>query len=133
MSTIPSLFFPAHNLSIVIYELTTHAEAILADVLAIREEHHRYTTTTNTVKKKEFAVVLWAHGKALETDLGTIKLNAALITDERLADWVEAGASAAEIQARKKTLTTLTGKMQLLECMMADLKERMMSIEYDFV
>jgi hypothetical protein len=76
---------------------------------------------------------LRAHGKALETDLGTIKLNAGLITDERLADWVEAGASAAEIQARKKTLTTLTGKMQLLECMMADLKERMMSIEYDFV
>jgi hypothetical protein len=73
------------------------------------------------------------HGEALETDFGTIKLNAELISDERLADWIEVAASAAEMHARKRTLKILTTKMQGLECMMVDPKDRMAGIKDDFL
>jgi hypothetical protein len=60
---------------------------------------------------------------ALETGLGITKLNAELITDELLDEWVGATSSTAEREARKECLGTLTEKLRNLEESMSHLKE----------
>lgn len=125
MSAIPTSFAPMDDLSVVLDELTTQAEAVQMHVHVVRSKHHAYKMTADPVEKNGYIVILREHGEALETDLGIIKLNAELITDERLAKWVAAARSAAEMQTRKKRLQVLTAETQSLESAMADLRERM--------
>lgn len=60
---------------------------------------------------------------ALETNLGIIKLNAELMTDERIETWVNRAMVDAERTARKDRIDRLMKKMAALEEAMAELSE----------
>lgn len=78
-------------------------------------------------------MVLREHGVALETDLGIMKLNAALITDERLEAWVSAAIDETEKEARKNRLNRLVEKTVGVEDAMAELREGMAGDADDFL
>jgi hypothetical protein len=122
-NTIPTGFSHTNNLLPILNELDTQADAVLAIVLVLQGLHRKYANSSDPEERKEYAVVLLAHGEALETDLGIIRLDAGLITDARLEAWVNSAADDAEKKARKDKLDKLAGKMADVEEVMAELKE----------
>jgi hypothetical protein len=126
MNTIPTSFPSTDGLVTILDELTTQANAVLVSALVVQSAHAAYAKMAHAKDKEECATVLREHGLALETDLGSIYLNAELNGDERFEAWTGAAASAAEMQTRKEQFQTLRAKMQHLEDVMADVNREMM-------
>jgi hypothetical protein len=121
---IPTSFFCANDLPI-LDELDTQADAVLASVLVLKNLYGKYANSTDAAERSNIVVILREHGVALETDLGIIKLDAELITDERLETWVNGALVDAERTARKDSMNRLMMKMVDLEEAMAELREGM--------
>jgi hypothetical protein len=122
-NTIPTGFSRTNNLLPILNELDTQADAVLAIVLVLQGLHRKYANSSVPEECKEYAVVLLAHGEALETDLGIIRLDAGLITDARLEAWVNGATNDAEKKARKDKLDKLAKKIADVEEVIAELKE----------
>ena len=129
MTAIPTFFSNVDDLSPILDELTTQADAVLASVLVIQNVRNKYTNTTDPTERTEYATVLMEHGIALETDLGIIKLDAEFVTDERLEMWVDDAISAADRADRKRRLERLTEKMRSLEEEVSRFKNNMAVLE----
>jgi hypothetical protein len=120
---IPMSFFRANDLLPILDELDTQADAVLASVLVLKNLYWKYAKSSDPAEQSDYAVILREHGVALETDLGIIKLDAELITDERLETWINGALVDAEMAARKDRLDRLMMKMVDLEEAMAELRE----------
>ena len=132
-NAIPNSFSYVHDLEPILKELDTQADAVLANTFVLQNLYKKYADSTDTAGRRDYAVVLQEHGRALETDLGIIKLGAELITDERLAAWVKAAAEDAERQAREERLDKLMEKMADVEEAMVELREGLVGEEGNFL
>jgi hypothetical protein len=129
MYSIPTSFSDVEDLTPILDELNTQADAVLASIFVIANLRVKYEEAANPAAKSEYGVVLRELGTALETDLGIIKLNAELVTDERLEAWVDASSSAAERQARKECMQSLTAKLGNLKECVAELRGGLVGID----
>ncbi|KAH3958139.1 hypothetical protein HBI25_220180 [Parastagonospora nodorum] len=109
MNTIPTSFSPTDDISTVLTELTPKHPPSISDPEV----------------KGQLAIMLRKHGVVMETVLGTIKLNANLINEERLEAWADSAESAAEMQSRRKRLQTLCEEMEKLGKAMAELRDEL--------
>jgi hypothetical protein len=130
MYSIPTSFSNVEDLTPILDELNTQADAVLASIFVIANLRVNCEEATVPRTKGEYGVVLREHGTELETDLGIIKLNAELINDERLEAWVDAASSAAERQARKECLQSLTAKLGNLEECVAELRGGLVGVNH---
>jgi hypothetical protein len=126
MNTASISFSCKEHLTLLLQELDTQADAVLASVFVIQNVRQKYEKATNAEEESECATVLREHGVALETDLSIIKLNAEFLSDEILETWIDAATSANEKRRRKQQVQDLTTKMYSLEQTMADLEDDML-------
>jgi hypothetical protein len=124
MTTITTSLSNVEDLTLVLDELTTQADAVLASVLVLQNVRKKHTNTTDPSERTEYATALREHGIALETDLGIIKLNAEFVTGERLEKWVDDAISAADRADRKFRLERLIERMRSLEEEVSRFKNR---------
>jgi hypothetical protein len=120
-SIVPTSFSAADDLAILLDELDHQAEAVLANVCILQNKSRKYEANSGSEARRNYAIVLREHGKALETDLGIIKLTARLITGERLETWTNEAADFVECEARARCLEELVAKLQGLEAAISEL------------
>jgi hypothetical protein len=128
MYSIPTPFSNRKDLTPLLDELNTQADAVLASVFVIASVRLEYDEATEPEAKSNQAAVLREHGTTLETDLVIIKLKSEFITDERIEAWVDAASSAAKRHARKECLQRLTARLHNLEECVAGLENGLMGI-----
>ncbi|KAH7071530.1 hypothetical protein BKA63DRAFT_395850, partial [Paraphoma chrysanthemicola] len=118
----PTFFSGPENITTLLEELDQQADAVLANAYILHDKTKKYAISTDKDVQSNYAVVLREHGEALETDLRIIKLNAELLTDDRLEAWVNGRANDMECEARAKTLDDLMAKLRRVEVAMSELK-----------
>ncbi|KAF2023679.1 hypothetical protein EK21DRAFT_80318 [Setomelanomma holmii] len=133
MSDIPTSFSNTGSVATIVDELDHQADAVLANICILQDKSHKYAAAFDLEARSNHAMVLREDGIALETDLGIIKLNAELITDDRLEAWTNTVASPVERGARIERLATVKEKLQSLELVMSDLRRGMVGDESDFL
>ncbi|KAF2827106.1 hypothetical protein CC86DRAFT_24136 [Ophiobolus disseminans] len=125
-NTIPTAFSHANDLVPILKELDTQADVVLASIFMIQSLYQQHAKSRDTTQRSNLAVILREHRRALEADLGIIKLDAGFITDGQLETWVKAATNEAEKKAREKRLDSLMMKIANVEEAMTELREGMM-------
>ncbi|KAH7079774.1 hypothetical protein FB567DRAFT_128990 [Paraphoma chrysanthemicola] len=128
-SIIPTIFSNPETITTILKELDEQADAVLANVCILHDKTKKYAITTDEDVRSNYAIVLREHGEALETDLRIIRLNAELLTDDRLEAWVNDTTNDMGCEARAKTLDDLMSKLWRLEIATSKLKDELVGDE----
>lgn len=128
-SSIPTFFSSPETITTILKELDEQADGVLANVCILHDKTKKYAVSTDEDARSNYAVVLREHGEALETDLGIIRLNAELLTDDRLEVWVNDTTNDTGCEARAKTVDDLMSKLWRLEIATSKLKDELVGDE----
>ncbi|CAO2647428.1 Nn.00g083500.m01.CDS01 [Neocucurbitaria sp. VM-36] len=100
-SSSPAFGIVAQDFKQVLEELALQADRVLANLEVLREMDKIHSNILDTTNKREAGEMMRLQVGMLEMDLGVIKLDAELVTDEQISDWVACAAGGAEREQRE--------------------------------
>ncbi|KAJ4377486.1 hypothetical protein N0V83_000311 [Neocucurbitaria cava] len=115
----------------VLEELDLQADRVLASLVVLREMEMKFTNMTDTNDKREYAEIMRFQVGILEMDLGVIKLDAVLMTDEQISEWIESATDSVEKEKREDTTSGLLQKLEILQEEMTATKRDMVHVTFN--
>ena len=109
----------------ILAELDLQADHVLGSLAVLRSMDQKYAQMTDESDRREYATVIHFQVAVLEMDLGVIKLDAELVTDEQIHGWVEGTAGLVEKEEREQYVWELFDKLGTLQDKMVETRRRM--------
>ncbi|KAF1848133.1 uncharacterized protein K460DRAFT_375048 [Cucurbitaria berberidis CBS 394.84] len=112
------------NLEHILTELDLQVDRVLASLILLRSMDQKYANIADEIEKCEYAGVIRFQVSVLEMDLGVIKLDAELVTDKGISEWVQGTTSGAVKEKREELVMRLSAKLDNLQDRLVETKKK---------